>query len=809
MTVILNTGRAAHAAGLCLLPVRNDGSKAPDVTQWRAFQKVRPTVEQMRAWNFADRDGIGVVAGVVSGYRECWDFDCIDAYNQFVEAAHACGLGDVVDRVRAGYEDATPGGGRRWIVTYPDSVEWRDCTLARRPGRDGEPKVKTLIELPTFAVLAPSNGATHPSGRPYVHLSGGFDTIAAYTVTERDALLDLARTFDQMPRPEAARPAQAATEPHGNRPGDAYNQQMTWPVLLESHGWSHAYSRGEVSYWRRPDKADGVSATTNYGDTDLFFPFTSSTEFAPDKSYSKFAVYAVLEHHGDFSKAALALSKQGYGRETISAAAAEPPPAQPETVLSLADLLDQVKTFVCRFVVMGTAQAIGHTLWIAHCHAIEAFDVTPYERIGGATMRCGKTLLQEVTAPLVPRAWLTGRTSAAVLPRKIEAVMPTLLLDETDAAFSRKGDDYSEALRGILNLGYTRSGTTTVCVGQGADITFKDFRTFCPKSLAGIGELPATLSDRCIHITLQRKKKSEHVARWRGGKSHKEAVPLYLQLEYWASTATQTLRAAEPVTPDSLNDRQAEIWAPLLAIADLAGGTWPEQARHAAMLLSGQVHETDFSVELLRDIATYLEETATDVDLAVATTDLLTALNSLPDRPWSTWSKGKPMTGRAFAVMLHGFEIIPSVYQLKKGDPKVARGYRIDAFNDSFARYELSKCKSVNDPDKHTASYASQSVNADEPVKCKNVNNDGTLLHFYTSAPGGSVSQTADGEPLSSTPVQVASPTPVQIFSREVRVQIPVLETEPVPAWVTAIEAPFAPDESDAPFADRDEDSDQ
>ena len=135
---------------------------------------------------------------MASGHREAWDFDDVETFEQFVMGAHACGLGAVVDRLRAGYEDETPNGGRRWIVTYPDSIAWQDTTLARRPGRDGEPKVKTLIELPTFAILAPSNGATHPSGRPYVHVSGGFTTIASYTADERAALIGLARTFDQI-----------------------------------------------------------------------------------------------------------------------------------------------------------------------------------------------------------------------------------------------------------------------------------------------------------------------------------------------------------------------------------------------------------------------------------------------------------------------------------------------------------------------------------------------------------------------------------------------------------------------------------
>jgi hypothetical protein len=100
----------------------------------------------------------------------------------------------------------------------------------------------------------------------------------------------------------------------GPRPGDDYNRRITWPVLLESHGWMHVYDRGETAFWRRPGKAHGISATTNHAGADLFYPFSSSTEFEPDRSYSKFGVYALLEHGGDYARAAGALAEQGYGQ---------------------------------------------------------------------------------------------------------------------------------------------------------------------------------------------------------------------------------------------------------------------------------------------------------------------------------------------------------------------------------------------------------------------------------------------------------------------------------------------------------------
>ena len=120
-----------------------------------------------------------------------------------------------------------------------------------------------------------------------------------------------------MPQREATPPVSRAT-PHGDRPGDDYNRRMTWAQLLEPVGWTIVFERGDTTYWRRPGKAVGVSATTNHAGSDLFYCFSSSTEFQPETSYSKFGVYATFQHGGDFRKAALALAKRGYGPQDDS-----------------------------------------------------------------------------------------------------------------------------------------------------------------------------------------------------------------------------------------------------------------------------------------------------------------------------------------------------------------------------------------------------------------------------------------------------------------------------------------------------------
>jgi hypothetical protein len=309
--------RCAYAAGLCVLPPVEDGSKRPQSVDgtWEQFKRERPSDALMRGW-YPGRSGLGIVAGAVSGHVEALDFDDRKTYFAYVEAAHAADLGAIVAQIEEGYCDDTASGGVRWLWRCPGVARTHNQKLACRPKQPNEQQhqhdtVKVLIELPDYAIVAPSNGQVHPSGRPYVRRSGNFDHIATISPEERQALVDLARTFDGMPKAAPREPRAARQPADGLRPGDDFTAHTTWAEVLI--GWTPVYTRGETTYWRRPGKAFGSSATTNHGGSDLLYVFSSSTLFEPDTSYSRFGAYAVLEHGGDFSAAARALAARGYG----------------------------------------------------------------------------------------------------------------------------------------------------------------------------------------------------------------------------------------------------------------------------------------------------------------------------------------------------------------------------------------------------------------------------------------------------------------------------------------------------------------
>jgi putative DNA primase/helicase len=107
------------------------------------------------------------------------------------------------------------------------------------------------------------------------------------------------------------------------------------------------------------------------------------------------------------------------------------------------------------------------------------------------------------------------------------------------------------------------------------------------------------------------------------------------QLAAWASNAVDDLAGARPELPDELNDREQDYWEPLLAIADLAGGRWPELARTTAIHLSAvAAGETGPVEELLAGIARPFEAANGD---HLSTADLIESLCRDEEAPWRGW----------------------------------------------------------------------------------------------------------------------------------------------------------------------------
>jgi GNAT superfamily N-acetyltransferase len=324
------------------------------------------------------------------------------------------------------------------------------------------------------------------------------------------------------------------------------------------------------------------------------------------------------------------------------------------------------------------------TLWVLHCHALDAADITPYLNIHSAEKGSGKTRLLEVLRLLVPQPWFTGSVSAAVLFRTIEEKAPTLLLDESDAVFG--GDkEYAEALRGVLNTGNDRDGKASRCERQGNNFVSRDYATFCAKAIAGIGDrLPDTVRDRSVPIRLRRKAPDERVERFRRRKVEPELKPLAEQAAAWAFQNTESLRRAEPNLPDELSDRQQDAAEALLAIADAIGAEWSERARAALVELfaSAAARDQSIGVQLLAAIRDLFQKAGDPGRLPSAA--LHEQLIEIEGTPWAEWKDGKPITKNGIAKLLKPYEIYSRCVREGK---EVFKGYYMAAFADAWNRY--------------------------------------------------------------------------------------------------------------------------
>lgn len=412
------------------------------------------------------------------------------------------------------------------------------------------------------------------------------------------------------------------------------------------------------------------------------------------------------------------------------------PDAQEVPVPETAELLEKVMHCLNRFVIFPSKhQVVAIALWVLHTHIYESFDTTPYLAINSPTKQAGKTRLFEVLAALVARAWTAIEATEAVLFRKISANRPTLLLDEIDAAFG-KDSTLTEGIRAILNAGYRRGAAVPRCVGPAFDL--KDFDVYCPKAFAGIGDkLPDTIADRSIPIELRRRGPGERKPdRLRRVTIENELRPIGRLIEEWATAVVSRMGDETPDLPDELSDRQQDAWEPLLAIADDAGGEWPQIARESAIALHGGVTDQDAGVLLLKHIREVFADQSSD---KIATEGILLALvNRGDDSPWARWwgedvERGQTKgPGSQLARKLKPYGIHPEQIWLENTK---TRGYKEAHFEDAWNRYipaESPSTLSLRDANGRTVDSRSEAISTPKASMAKSgLEQDSTVLPSF------------------------------------------------------------------------------
>lgn len=354
------------------------------------------------------------------------------------------------------------------------------------------------------------------------------------------------------------------------------------------------------------------------------------------------------------------------------------PEPWPEPVDGAALLSDLVSSAI-DYLVLPDGGPELLAMWAIHAHCVEAFYHTPRLNIGSPTKGCGKTVALDWIEAVTPRAIRTESVTSAVLFRIIDKYQPTLQVDEVDR-YIKKNDELIAA----INAGHRRGGQHLRCEGDGNAVRF--FRTFAPVALAGIGRLPATITDRSISIQMRRATKEEaaRLQPFRADLAEHER-DLCRRAARWSADNFDRLAAHDPDIPEWMFNRQADNWRPLFALADVAGGRWPQVAREIARKLTSVGTEEEAGVQILIDIRTLFAEKNTD---RLPSEEIVGALVQIEDRPWAEWGRLQhPITKTGLARLLGRFEIGPKNIRLSDG--RVPKGYSIDQFAKAFKSYIL------------------------------------------------------------------------------------------------------------------------
>jgi len=336
MNNILQAALNFYDAGISVVPARADGSKAP-IGSWKQYQNERATREQIVEWFSNGGQGLGIVTGfnnveMVEAEGRAVTSGLLDEARNI---AINSGLEELWQILVNGYTEMTPSGGLHFLYRIADEEVPGNTKLAQRPGENDA--VEVLFETRGtggFVVTAPSSGTVHPSGQPWVLLKGSPATIPMFSMEERNALHSIFRALDSMPAKEQLTERLTSNPQSANldKPGDDFNARADWKDILI--GWKVAYKAHGVTYWIRPGKDFGISATTGKNDADNLYVFSTSTSFEAMKPYSKFAAYAHLYYGDDFSATARALRVQGYGAQSSLGSLSLP--SIPSSPLSLA-----------------------------------------------------------------------------------------------------------------------------------------------------------------------------------------------------------------------------------------------------------------------------------------------------------------------------------------------------------------------------------------------------------------------------------------------------------------------------------------
>jgi hypothetical protein len=203
------------------------------------------------------------------------------------------------------------------------------------------------------------------------------------------------------------------------------------------------------------------------------------------------------------------------------------------------------------------------------------------------------------------------------------------------------------------------------------------YSCWCPKVIALIGEVPDTIADRSIVVKMARKLTSETCAPL----TELDTAEIRSKCARFALDAGEAMRRCDAIRGEGLNDRAADTFDPLYAIARLAGGDWEKRLHAAALRLTSAARSENPGVELLLDIASIFMQCGRE---KVFSRELTATLREGLGGMRSLALKDAAIQEHGIARILRSYGIPPRTLRIGK---EVNKGYEAASFREALTRY--------------------------------------------------------------------------------------------------------------------------
>lgn len=290
--------------GVSLIPVRDKAdSKHPAKTAywgWKRYQdEIISEAELFRQLETFDTKATAIICGKVSGMLELLDVDTknwegIDAmlFTQ-IEAI----MPELWSRLRI---HKTPSGGFHVPFRISDHEPEGNRKLAWKADQK-EAALETRGEGGYFLSNSCANYSIYKE-----------NPIPVITWMERCSLFAICESFNQKLKIEAIKPLKTQSEFYDADPFTDYNGR-DGGAILSQYGWTVLKQNNKFIWYVRPGKKDGISASFNK-EKNIYYIFTSSSEFQPSKGYFPSTVLSKLQFNDDNKECYRWLVDNGFGK---------------------------------------------------------------------------------------------------------------------------------------------------------------------------------------------------------------------------------------------------------------------------------------------------------------------------------------------------------------------------------------------------------------------------------------------------------------------------------------------------------------